>query len=100
MTYLRMISANNFGLKLTYCPMIFLMSQGTWSLVSIAICSVIAFTCLIVAFRVLQRKRLIDDMPTSKTRGVFIGLVELKGTAESDAPLTSYLACISCVQYT
>jgi len=47
----------------------------------------------------LRRKRLIDDVPTSKTQGVFIGLAELKGTAESEVPLTSYLAGISCVQY-
>jgi hypothetical protein len=48
----------------------------------------------------LRRKRLIDDLPTSKTQGVFIGLAELKGTAESDMPLTSYLAGVRCVQYT
>jgi hypothetical protein len=53
--------------------------------------------CLIGAFRNFQRKRLIDDMPTSKTQGVFIGLTELKGTAESENPLTSYLAGIPCV---
>lgn len=47
----------------------------------------------------VRRKRLIDDMPTSRTQGVFIGLVELKGTAESDSPLTSYLAGTRCVQY-
>ena len=38
-------------------------------------------------------------MPTSKTLGVFIGLAELKGTAESDKPLTSYLAESPCVLY-
>ena len=47
----------------------------------------------------MRRKRLIDDVPTSKTQGVFIGLAELKGTAESEMPLTSYLAAIRCVQY-
>jgi len=55
--------------------------------------------CLFGAFRALRRKRLIDDVPTSKTQGVFIGLAELKGTAENEVPLTSYLAGISCVQY-
>ena len=43
--------------------------------------SVIALGCLIAAFYFLRKKRLIDDMPTSKTLGVFIGLAELKGTA-------------------
>lgn len=47
----------------------------------------------------MRQKRLVDDTPTSKTRGVFIGLVELQGTAESENPLTSYLAGISCVFY-
>jgi hypothetical protein len=50
-------------------------------------------------FWALRHKRLIDDLPTSKTQGVFIGLAELKGTAESETPLTSYLAGTSCVQY-
>ena len=58
-----------------------------------------AFGCLIGAFRVLRRKRLVDDIPTSKTQGVFIGVAELKGTAESEEPLTSYMAGINCVQY-
>ena len=55
--------------------------------------------CLVAGFRFFRRKRLIDDTPTSKVQGVFIGLVELKGSAESDQPITSYLAGISCVQY-
>ena len=61
--------------------------------------SVIALGCLVAAFYFLRKKRLIDDMPTSKTLGVFIGLAELKGTAESDKPLTSYLAAVPCVLY-
>lgn len=52
-----------------------------------------------MAFRTLKRKRLIDDIPTSRVQGVFVGLSELKGTAESDAPLTSYLGGIRCVYY-
>ena len=60
---------------------------------------IIALACLIAAFRILQKKRLVDDMPTSKTLGVFIGLAELKGTAESDKPLTSFLAGAPCVLY-
>jgi len=58
-----------------------------------------ALGCLVGAFRTLGKKRLIDDLPTSKTQGVFIGLAELKGAAESDAPLTSHLASVRCVQY-
>ena len=60
---------------------------------------IIALGCLIAAFWFLRKKRLVDDLPTSKTLGVFIGLAEMKGTAESDNPLTSYLAGAPCVLY-
>jgi len=55
--------------------------------------------CLIAGFRTGWRRRLVENLPTSKTTGVFIGLVELKGQAESAQPLTSYLANQSCVHY-
>ncbi len=55
--------------------------------------------CLVGAFWNYRRQRLIDDLPTSKTLGVFIGLTELKGTAESETPFTSYLAGVRCVYY-
>jgi hypothetical protein len=67
--------------------------------ISVIIGCVIALLCVLMAFRFLRKKRLIDDMPTSKTLGVFIGLAELKGRAESDQPLTSYLAAKQCVLY-
>jgi hypothetical protein len=63
------------------------------------IASLAAFGCLVGAFVCLRRKRLIDDLPTSKTQGVFIGMTELKGTAESESPLTSYLGGVRCVWY-
>ncbi len=59
----------------------------------------LAFACLLAGLRDGKRKRLVDNLPTSKTTGVFIGLVELKGTAESEQPLTSYLAECACVHY-
>jgi hypothetical protein len=58
-----------------------------------------AAACMAAAFGAFKRKRTIDDCPTSKTQGVFIGLTELKGTAESDEPLTGYLSGKKCVQY-
>ena len=67
--------------------------------IAFVIGGIIALGCLIGAFYFLRKKRLIDDTPTSKTLGVFIGLVELKGTAESDNPLTSYMAGAQCVLY-
>ena len=58
-----------------------------------------ALGCLAWSLRQRRRHRLLSDLPTAKTRGVFIGLVELKGSAESEAPLTSFLAGAPCVDY-
>jgi hypothetical protein len=69
-------------------------------LIPILVGSLLAIGCLTWAYFNLHRKRIIDDLPTSKTQGVFIGLAELKGTAESESPFTSYLAGAKCVQYT
>jgi len=55
--------------------------------------------CLIAGFRAGRRRRLVENIPTSKTTGVFIGLVELKGAAESAGPLISHLASQPCVHY-
>ena len=60
---------------------------------------VLGFLCLLGALRAGKRRRLVDNLPTSKSTGVFIGLVELKGTAEVAAPLTSFLATCRCVHY-
>jgi hypothetical protein len=59
----------------------------------------LALGCLVLAFHFYRRRRLIDDTPTSKTKGVFIGLAEIKGSAESESPLDSYLAGARCVWY-
>src|SRR5579863_6123958 len=61
--------------------------------------ALLAIVALIAAFQAGRKRRLIENLPTSKTTGVFIGLVELKGTAESSGPLASYLANVSCVHY-
>jgi hypothetical protein len=55
--------------------------------------------CLYGAFYNFRRKRLIDDTPTSKTQGVFIGVAELKGSAESERPFTAQLSSGLCVLY-
>ena len=61
--------------------------------------AVLAVACLVFALRANRKRRLVQDIPTSKTTVVFMGLVELKGTAEAETPLTSYLAAVPCVQY-
>ncbi len=60
---------------------------------------VLAIIFLLLALRANKRQRLVDNLPTSKTTGVFIGLVEVKGTAECAEPLISFLAERRCVQY-
>jgi hypothetical protein len=59
----------------------------------------LAALCLWAMFGAARRQRLVEDIPTSKTTGVFIGYVEVQGTAEAEAPLKSYLAGVRCVQY-
>ena len=54
--------------------------------------ALLALLCLFFALRDGSQRRLIDCLPTCKTTGVFIGLVELKGTAETRRPLHGYLS--------
>lgn len=51
------------------------------------------------SLRLRRRQRLLADMPTSKAAGVFIGLTEMQGTAECEAPRRSFLAGTPCVHY-
>lgn len=60
---------------------------------------VICGACLWGWGRQLRRRRIMSDTPTSKTQGIFIGDVEVKGTAEVAKPLTSFLAGAACVHY-
>lgn len=46
-----------------------------------------------------KRRRLVEVLPTSHTQGVFIGTVELKGTAECECPFTAFLSERLCVLY-
>jgi hypothetical protein len=66
-----------------------------WLIVS----GLIALVLLLYGLRSLRRKRLLENVPTSKARGVFLGLNEVKGRARTDAPLTSYLSGTRCVHY-
>jgi hypothetical protein len=60
----------------------------------------LALMCLIGAFRSGRRRRLLENLPTSKTTGVFMGLVELKVTAETDGPpLCSHITQRACFYY-
>ena len=65
----------------------------------IAAAVIVGLLLLWASLSALKRRRLLEDLPTSKTSGVFIGLVELKGTAESEQPHQSFLAEQNCVWY-
>jgi len=56
-----------------------------WVLI-IGVGFLIGFLCLFFALRNGRKKRFIENIPTSKTTGVFIGFVEIKGTAEITIP--------------
>ncbi|MDI9403247.1 MAG: LemA family protein [Limnohabitans sp.] len=59
----------------------------------------LALLAVWAAVRSSRMRRFLDDTPTSKTAGVFIGDVELQGTAETPEPFTSYLWGGKCVLY-
>ena len=59
----------------------------------------VALPAFAFALRALRRKRLIEDVPTARVMGVFIGLVELKGLSRALEALRSPLAGAACVYY-
>ncbi len=65
--------------------------------VPVLVGGLLAAGCLWGAFYSFRRKRLIDDTPTSKTQGVFIGVAELKGSAESEQPFAGFLSGLPSV---
>jgi hypothetical protein len=50
-------------------------------------------------FKLLNEKRLIEDIPTSTVRGLAMGLVELNGKAKKSNILSSPLTGVECVFY-
>ena len=50
-------------------------------------------------FFALKRKRLMQDVPTSQVKGVFIGLNEVKGVARTAGPLVGFLSDERCIWY-
>lgn len=59
----------------------------------------LALLCLVFAFRLRGRSRLLRMLPTVKTQGVFIGFVELQGSADARRPLHGRLSGEPCVHY-
>ncbi len=58
-----------------------------------------AVLALALGWRAGWRRRLLDDTPTSKTLGVFIGEVELEGVCVTTNPIQSLFSEIPCVIY-
>ena len=81
----------------TVLPTVAAMTSDFW--VPSIIGCVLSLIMLAISLHGRRRQRLLSDLPTSKACSVFIGLVELKGTAEAQAPLTSFLARQPCVHY-
>jgi hypothetical protein len=75
------------------------MHDAQWMLLAPLIGCVLGVLCLWAALAAARKGRLVHDLPVSKTTGVFIGLVDVQGTAESEQPLVSYLTERACVYY-
>jgi hypothetical protein len=74
-------------------------SHASEGLEALAILSLLSLLMLWLSARLRSKERLVSDLPNSKVQGVFIGLVELKVTAETEKPLTSYITGHACVEY-
>ncbi len=60
---------------------------------------VVFFYALVKSLDFNRKKRLLDDTPTSKALGVFIGEVELDGKCVCHSPLTSHVGEVACVYF-
>lgn len=70
-----------------------------WIWLFVALLAAATWWALRTGFRSLRRKRLIENTPTSKVKGVFLGHVEVKGKVTCERPLTSYLSERPCVHF-
>ena len=56
--------------------------------------SVLMFIYKQILKKILKKIRIIEDLPTSSIKGVFIGLVEIKGMAETEKSSKNFSALI------
>ncbi len=54
---------------------------------------------IVFGFIVLRRKRLLENVPTSRIRSVAMGFAELAGRAKNRTPLAAPFSDIPCVYY-
>lgn len=80
------------------------VAQGDWATLVIIVLLTSAWLVLpiyflIKALKMARMVMLMRCLPTSKARGVFIGLTEMKGTAEREPAVYSHLAERECAWY-
>lgn len=73
--------------------------DGVFLVIGVAAPLIITLVSLYAYARGTKRKRLIEDTPTSKVKGVFIGLNEVKGKADLIINMNSYLSELLCCFY-
>lgn len=81
--------------EMIYCLAIFRSSSGEfliWPVIGAAVGVYLFYH----GFRLLQRKRLIMDTPSSKIRSASIGLVELNGLASGPYTMTAPITQVPC----
>ncbi len=81
-----------------YCLAIFRSSSNEF-LIWPAIGAAVGVYLFYRGFRLLQRKRLIQDTPSSKIRSASMGLVELSGLATGPYTMTSPITEVPCYYY-
>ncbi len=94
--FLSFFTAAAFPQKTT--PVIAAQDDSTPLIVGIVL-AVLTLVLVWVWQKYLKRKRLIENVPTSKVKGIFMGLNEVKGQANCDRPLSAYLCEKDCIWY-
>ncbi len=87
-------------LSLTFCVAYITTHGSDGKLLAAAIAGAFAGAYLFYrGFQILQRKRLIENTPTSKIRGAALGLVEVSGLAAGPYTLTAPITGMPCYYY-
>jgi hypothetical protein len=74
-------------------------STVPWFVAGGILLALLVALCIRAGLWRLRRRRLLSDLPTTPAASVFIGLVEVEGTAESQSPLKSMMVQQACVLF-
>lgn len=75
------------------------MDDGSFRLLLAGLVAAVALVLLVQALTDLRHRRRITDLPTSRAKGVFVGLNEVAGVARAPVPLLSRFSRTPCVWY-